>query len=181
MLLRNYYNQLAMLTMGVISTDKTTFGDGHLNSKTASGSLDDISTSVNVAYTAIGRSITTDIRYNSLGAGPSILLGSGDTAVTFDDYALDSIISSGWTKGTPIIGTPSYNSETRKWTNTISFACTNTSGSDLTIREVGIISGFRSSAVGVLIYREVLATPVTIANGNSSTITLNLEYTMPTV
>jgi hypothetical protein len=182
MLLRNYYNLLALLTMGVTSTDTSTFGDGHLNLKRASnGSLNDTSFSTPVSYSSLGRLPTTAIGYDNLIGGGSILLGSGNTAVTFDDYALASIISSGWTKGTPIVGTPAYNSETKKWTNTISFVCTNTSGSTMTIREVGIGNGPFSSNSTVLVYREVLATPVEIENGASKTITLNLEYTMPTV
>ena len=182
MLLRNYYNWLAMLAMGVSSTDTSTFGDGHLNTKVLGGSLAAIKLTQYSEVVGFGNSISTSI-VGSDTTSNAIIIGSGDTAVTFDDYALDSIISSGWTKGTPIVGTPAYNSGTKKWTNTISFVCTNTSGSDLTIKEIGIVARIVDyvSTTSSLIYREVLASPVTITNGTSSTITLNLEYTMPTV
>ena len=183
MLLRNYYNWLALLTMGVLSTDTSTFGDGHLNTKSYSGAIYVSSSNVQSLSVGTGWSVATTITSAAGANRNSIIIGSGDTAVTFDDYALTSIISSGWTKGTPFAGTPSYNSETKKWTNTISFVCTNSSGSTMTIKEVGIVAYINdySTANSSLIYREVLATPVEITNGNSSTITLNLEYTMPTV
>ena len=183
MLLRNYYNWLAMLTMGVTNTDTSTFGDGHLNTKCYNGTIYASSTSPSSTAIGIGRSVNTAITPACAANNGSIIIGSGDTAVTFDDYALASIISSGWTKGTPIVGTPAYNSETKKWTNTISFVCTNSSGSTITIKEVGIVTYIYDygASLSSLVYREVLATPVTITNGNSSTITLNLEYTMPTV
>ena len=180
MLLRNYYNWLAMLTMGVTNTDTSTFGDGHLNTKDCTNSLQALGATTYVKGMGIGFSISTHIGVTSENNKGSIIIGSGDTAVTFDDYQLSSIISSGWTKGVPVVGTPLYDSETKKWTNTISFTVTNSSGSDMTIKEVGILSDIYTS-YSSLIYREVLTTPVEIANGNSSTITLNLEYTMPTV
>lgn len=183
MILRNYYNWLAMLTMGISYTDVLAFGDGYLNAKRLSGVIGDARSDINSYALGLGRSVNTAITGVCESNKGSIIIGSGDTAVTFDDYALASIISSGWTKGTPTVGTPSYNSETKKWTNTISFLCTNTSGSTMTIKEVGIVTDINDlgATTSSLVYREVLATPIEITNGNSSTITLNLEYTMPTV
>jgi len=185
MLLRNYYNLLALLTMGVTNTGTSTFGDGHLNTKQRGGTIAALELN-NYSYLndyALGYATLTRIDGSTGGSGVVglICLGSGDTAVTFDDYALASIISSGWTKGTPVVGAPAYNSETKKWTNTISFLCTNSSGSTMTIKEVGIYLPISNYNLTSLVYREVLATPVEITNENSSTITLNLEYTMPTV
>ena len=184
MLLRNYYNWLAMLTMGVTNTDTSTFGDGHLNVKRSANTIYALSTGTAMSALGLGYSSGTNIDGGCGASNGAIAIGNGDTAVTFDDYALDSIISSGWTKGTPVIGTPSYNSETKKWSNTISFIVTNSSGSDMTIKEAGIYTNATANASATLvslIYREVLASPVTITNGQSKTITLNLEYTMPTV
>ena len=183
MLLRNYYNWLAMLTMGVTNTDTSTFGDGHLNTKQRSGAVKRFQVGFSMVCVGIGFPFGEVIDGSATTSYSAIIIGSGDTVVTFDDYNLASIISSGWTKGTPVVGTPAYNAETKKWTNTISFLCTNTSGSTMTIKEVGIVAPIYSynGTDSSLIYREVLATPVEIANSATKTITLNLEYTMPTV
>ena len=183
MLLRNYYNWLANLTMGVGGTSASSFADGYLNTKSYNGTIHASDSGAPSYGLGTGWATETTITSAASSNRNSIILGSGDTAVTFDDYKLDSIISTGWTKGTVTVGTPAYNSGTKKWTNTISFICTNTSGSTMTIKEAGIVAYIYaySASDSSLIYREVLAEPATITNGQSKTITLNLEYTMPTV
>ena len=113
-----------------------------------------------------------------------IIIGSGSTPATENDYALESRITSGLSV---VSYTPSK--ETDANGNVIKrfdFTLQNTSGSDITIAEVGIryyIQGYRTGAgtTGstkngfILFERTVLSTPVTIAAGDAAAIRYTVE------
>lgn len=162
MLLRNYYNLMAALTLGIKSTDTTVFGDGNINTKTRSGgikALDGISatgylsTSLGLGFSKFDSLTDSGLYYGS------VVFGAGDTPVTFEDYALASLITSGLSKGNFASGTPSYDSSTKKWSNTLSLVLTNTSTASIVIKEVGILLPIYNYNPGSLVYREVLSTP----------------------
>lgn len=189
MLLRNYYNLQAALALGIQSTDTDTFGDGHINAKNYSGAIKDIqpvyATSVKADSYGFGWAANTILSAeSSVQSSATVCFGTGTTAVTYEDYKLEAIITTGLAKASFTHGTPSYNSETKKWDGTLSCVTTNTSGSTITINEIGIYMPVTysggNSGHGTLVYREVLTTPITIAAGASVTYTQNLEYTMPT-
>lgn len=171
MLLRNYYNYMAMMHFDKLSS-ASSFGDGFLSLKNTSGSL-------TYPYASSGswsgyspcsiQNLLTSSSYHSYG--------SGVTAVTYEDYKLENEITSGISK--TISNTdPVYNAETKKWSSTIAHTIINTSSNLITINEIGT-SG-RCSSGTALVYRTVLDTPITIAAGSAATITFTLEYQMPT-
>lgn len=108
-----------------------------------------------------------------------IVVGSGDTPATENDYALANKISTGLT-GT-VTQSTAYDSETGKTSAYSVLTLTNTTSSDIVVKEVGCYSNFGTAtemggtiSTGggrrkcALIDRTVLDTPVTVpANGNS--------------
>ena len=119
--------------------------------------------------------------YNSASIG--LCFGSGTTPVTYDDYNLDSIITSGLSlvsaSGTPTQAT-AYDSGTHHISSIRSFTVNNSSASPITIAEFGITfpTGFasgNSTSVHALMYREVLATPVTLNPSESVIVSFNRD------
>ena len=113
----------------------------------------------------------TEMNNNSMG----ILLGSGSTAATYDDYALETLITSGLTlvsdSGT-LTQQSVFDGDTHHIRSVRSFTVNNSSGSNITIAEIGLsIGAYNASASAygyqTLIYREVLDSPVTLAPSES--------------
>lgn len=190
MVLRNYHNILAALVLGAKSTGELSFGDGCLSIKTPSGTLyylDHSIVSVYSCYESIGKP-TGSMNTNSSGSATfsSMVFGTGDTAVTYDDYKLESEYTS-YSRASFVVTEPVYDASTRKFTRTVSCVLTNTGASEVTLKEMGIYmstAGYSSSTTGArwcLVYREVLDTPITIAAGDSVKYTHTFEYTMPTI
>lgn len=177
MLLRNYYNLLACGVLGK-HIYANGFGDGNIIFKGINGLLYYSSFAPTIGAVSLGRCISNNIETAELSYS-SIIIGNGTTPVTFDDYKLDSQITSGWTKTGFVINTPTYDSVTKKFSNTVTFIITNTSTSELIFSEVGIVGQYGSTPL--LLYREVLDTPITVAPGESVTFTQNFEFTMPTI
>lgn len=185
MFLRNYYNYLACLATGVISTDTTTFGDGHINFKTKSGTLSSIANNASGAYFSTGF-CTMLKEYGASGSGDSsgcsrLVFGTGTTAPTYEDFDLENPIMSNILKSSFVAGTPTYDSSSKKFTNTLTFLLTNQSTTEMTITEIGIFSAGSSFNYAVLFYREILVSPIVLTAGQSVTATINLEYQMPEI
>lgn len=105
----------------------------------------------------------------------NLVVGSGTTPVTEDDYCLESEI----TTLSSVAVTTSRNCA--NGTVTYKKTMTNTSSDAITVSEIGIAfiavyatSGTSSSgtAFPVLAFREVLDTPITVAAGDTFTITI---------
>ena len=167
MLLRNYDNIVAAYTsIGYqeLVGDTTNFGDGHLNFKDKNGNLQNLNSGYN--YTTLPMSLLndTEITYNSSGYS-WIVLGSGNTPVTYDDYKLENkllssqIVVNGSSR---IKGTLIYNEETKTWTKSLSYDFQ--AKSDVTVSEIGV-EYFTANSKQVLVYREVLDTPVSLTTG----------------
>jgi len=112
------------------------------------------------------------------GSNRGIQVGSGDTAMTIDDYALDTLIANGTGAGQLSYGAQSerssiaVNSDEQKVVG-ITRAFTNNSGGDVTIKEVGFVAGwyYASGTNGYfLLWRKVLDTPVTLSPGETYTV-----------
>lgn len=102
-----------------------------------------------------------------------IYLGTGNTAVTENDYTLASPITSGLSVSAPT-GSAVYDNENSYLNRT--YLLTNTTDSDITIREMcevvrgngGTTPNAGSVAIAIMVWREVLSTPVTVpANGSA--------------
>jgi hypothetical protein len=115
----------------------------------------------------------------SADTGVQIVLGSGDTAVTEDDYKLDTMID-------PTAATLEYISgevpviSSAKTIYHINNTLRNASANTLTIREIGLTARLAyswQSNEAILLAREVLSTPVTMQPNQvlNFAITVNLN------
>lgn len=115
---------------------------------------------------------------------PSPVIGSGDTAVTADDYALANDVTSSFSNIT-ISATRTIAIDENGlpyMTKQMTIGAVNNSGAAITVKEVGLIykdfhytSG--SYYCNVLLAREVLTTPVEVAAGDSFSIPMQwVEY-----
>lgn len=99
-----------------------------------------------------------------------IMVGSGATEPTVNDYNLESQISNAQiVVNSLVFSAPETNKEAYTLTATI------TASADITIREVGLFKPIHYSNSGdyskdVLMARNVLSTPISIASGASQTI-----------
>lgn len=104
-----------------------------------------------------------------------IQFGSGVTAASYEDYQLETPITSGLSlvnqSGT-LTASSAFDAVTHKYSSTRTFTINNSSASSITINELGI---FVSS---VLCYREVLGAPITIDPGESVTVSFTREATV---
>ena len=105
---------------------------------------------------------------------PLIGVGTGDTPVKYEDYKLDNIIALPQTNYNITNITDESGEEIGL---SLKIVCNNTTGSDVTIKEIGVYSGCStttSNGIPFLVMREVLKTPVTVPNGSSAVISFNL-------
>lgn len=180
MWLRNFYNILAWLLF-MPATSTSNFDDNNISVKKPTGSywkyLGDESgtpTIVKLFPTNNGgfaQGISGTMNSTSMyGIG----FGGGNTPVTFDDYALASSLNMTYSIANKTQGTPTYDSTTRTWSNTVEFDLKNTSSTDYDIKEVGLFNGAYT-----LIYREVLANPFTLQAGQTVHYIHTFKFTMP--
>lgn len=119
----------------------------------------------------------SNVVFDNISCG--IVLGSGTTPATINDYCLESRITSNLTCSTTI--TKNENND-----RVLIITATNSGNSDIVIGEVGYhgsapVSAQSSSSTAVLIERTVLDSPITIAPGGVGqiiyTIKMNCQAT----
>ena len=181
---RNAYNMLAQLFLPCNSYEgSSTFGEGSQSIKLLAGT-----TQRNATYITILQGGTYSNAYNaSASAAYGIIIGTGETAESFDSYALAALIAHGTGTGQMSYGagtapSVSYSSELKEWTSVMTRTFTNSSGAAITVKEIGLAYSLTVSGGSVhnaLISRDVLASPITINNGQTLTITYTSEITYP--
>ena len=125
-------------------------------------------------------SVGHNVVFNRTSNG--VVVGSGDTAATENDYDLETQITAGLTAGNSTVNITTDNAG--KIALEINATLSNTTESDIVIREIGLIQGIiATTTLGgnagstiryVLLDRTVPATPITVpANGN-----VTLEYSI---
>ena len=129
-------------------------------------------------YDSFPATVTTTFTTTAANAGVSV--GTGNTAATDGDYQLESTITSGLT-GTVTVDKGLENSDSYI---RLAVELTNTSGSSITVSEIGYKQAFEVAAtqggttttsVVCLVDRTVLTTPLTIAAGGTATIGYQLS------
>lgn len=107
----------------------------------------------------------------------NIIVGSGTTPVTPSDFQLEQEITTG-------LSSPSI---TRSWNSTEGYLTyrknmTNSSDTELVISEIGltwgVIPASGASYYQVLVYREVLDTPLVVQPGETFTVSVTHQFTM---
>lgn len=178
---RNYDNILCSRFGSGRAGDMSNFGDGYFSVKKLDGGIARLSvnsltstvTSYNMNYgIALTNSDNTLIKKSTeLSSGNytyfTINVGTGTTAPTYDDYILENPITS--TSSLEVVSTTlsdlGFDSTTKTWGKRISRCFRNLTSSTMTISEVGIYGSCNtngSAAMWVLLYREVLAEPITV-------------------
>jgi hypothetical protein len=109
-----------------------------------------------------------------------IVVGTGTTQMSPDDYALEAQIAEGTgtdqlNYGACTVGAVTVDGNIS--TVSVSRSFTNNSGADITISEVGLIVQPRYGTGYILITRDVLTTPQVIAAGDTQPITLKIRAT----
>ena len=125
----------------------------------------------------------------SFGAGDAdggIVVGSGSTAVTINDYRLESQIPHGSTAGQLQYGDTTISNmvmtDPNVWHFFISRSFTNATTADITIRETGIIGAYLRThntiftTYLVLIARDVLTDPIILAPAESTLIQYRVNF-----
>jgi hypothetical protein len=156
------------------------FGAGYLSAKETSGSVHSTN---NQVVQRPGRYNDNYGYINNIAQSVGgILVGSGDTHFTIEDYQLAALIEHGTGAGqlsylamAPL--TSSYESGTKVWSSEIGRLFNNNSGGSITIKEVGL--AWYGYAFGTnapfLVARDVLGSPVAVANGAQLTVTYTIS------
>ena len=103
-----------------------------------------------------------------------VRVGTGNTDPTKNDYCLATDVTSSFSNASTTINIQQVTGD--KLLTRLTFNGTNSSGSDITIKEVGIIKNYyvnSSSTTDVLFTREVLAEPMVVTNGGGIVITVD--------
>ena len=108
----------------------------------------------------------------------TVLVGSSSTPPAASDITVTEI--NGISYLTVANEGIDYDTSTGTATKTIKLTIQNQSNADVTIREWGLFGGSNPSSVshGILLYREVLENPVTLAVNQSATLSVTLSITL---
>lgn len=187
MFLRNYDNMMVLYHFTTHYTNshntgdelyinnKASFGDGNINVKRSDGSV--------AGFVKIYHA--NHVLYTAPLSPQNICIGTGNTPVTYDDYTLSGEILDNQ-KLTYISYKINYDAEGRKVSKTVTYTYTNETDSNITISEWGLFRQWRTnngssavlfsnSAYNILLYREVLETPITIEPGTSATLKFKID------
>lgn len=159
MLTNNYYTMLSSYYQG----------DNLKGVDTAGGSGNNVNRDMNRTSPRVDEGTPPSMYNNDMYAGNFMLLGTGTTPPTIDDYKLASFV-----KLTVVNSDQTYYSRkgsiltyTRTFRNDLSEA--------VTITELGMYIGGPNTNKPYLIAREVLAEPVVIQSGESKAFTFTLK------
>lgn len=176
---RNAYNFYATnVVVLATNTGGTSFGEGALPLKTTSGS-----TVQNTGMYLLG-SATVAAAVGGAGVtNTGIVIGTGTGTESFESYGLGALIAHGTGSGqmsysAQDANSSSYNSGTKKWTFTKTRSFQNGSGASIVVGEVGCIYAL-SSGVYAIMYRDLLASAVTVVNSGTIVVTYTIEMTYP--
>ena len=143
---------------------------------------DTSNTSKSVCFPSGGPYPRQDVDASANYSTYGIVVGSGSTAVTANDYALATRIAHGTGAGQLQYGSHSFTSPVVAVGNVdmiVSRTFTNGSGGDVTVREIGIYCRSYEQGISYLyfcIVRDVLPSAITLTSGQ----TLTIQYTFRT-
>lgn len=193
---RNMINMMAAQGMlgATMDGDVSFFQDGYLNMRTLAGTIWKNDVQSNILY-AMGLNAGSD-RVNTWGSGSDwgIVVGSSDSAESFNDYKLAGIIAHGNDAGqlyrnAQNVLSRAWDSGNRKWVLRLQRAFVNNSGGAISVKELGFytrsvarlhdmygdIDGAQVTE-GTMLLRDVLPTAQTVNNGQTITVTYQIEY-----
>jgi hypothetical protein len=178
---RNFYNYL-MIGAGNLGGTGTGYVDGNLTVRNTAGAIavggsfgfsgTSTAQQLSIAYWA---STVAAVGIDTLG----IVVGTGSTPESFNSFALTAKLSHGITAGTisyqaASVPVPSWDTTLRRWSVVSARIFNNNSGGPLTITECAAYArwwGGNVSNDSLMLWRDLLASPVTVANGGQLTVT----------
>lgn len=175
-MITNNYKKLASALLIAAPSNS---GNGAVSAKDVDGNTKYMATRMGAGLTSAP---VTNIVFGSNKEG--IHIGSGNTAPSESDYCLEQRITSGLTASTP---TRTFSAEAGNYAKQdYVFTLTNTSGSPITINEIGFVQKcFATDAIGVntnsgqnsyfLFDRTVLNSPVVIPAGDYAAFRYTLK------
>lgn len=186
---RNAYNLLASTMCQVNATGTTSFGNGNINFKDVTATLR------GVASNAMGPLYNNSVESAGYGyIGPSgdsskgIVVGTGNTAYSFDDYKLAAAVANGNGVGQLAHSlssiSKSWDSVNKKYNVVHSRIFNNNSTADIVVAEGGIIGNLCHSGgvnSSVLLCRDVYDIPYTIPAAYKFTVSYTMSVQFPTV
>lgn len=167
---RNFYNAF-MSTASVCNLPSSSFGDGYRSLKDTGGTVryGNYVVVINGAGSTSGGSILGVADNSSYG----IQFGTGDAALSVEDYALETIIShsAAFDYEAGSILSTYYTAGTKKYTRIISRIANNISSGDVSISELGLTPLMLVGGSAVERYflssRKLIGSPITVSNGES--------------
>lgn len=174
MFLRNYYRNMASALIGKQDTINVNYLGK--NVKTASDS-------VYYSFTYSSSGVTNYMCPYMLALRKSytdyggVIIGTGDTPPTIDDYCLSGDIITDFSYSATATQTIDDNQASIR----VLYTITNSGSDAFTIREIALKCGNTNGTSGqCLVERTVLDTPVTIEPGGVGQITYTITFTYPT-
>ena len=109
-----------------------------------------------------------------------IQVGTGTAANSTSTYALAAQIPNGTTSGQLVYGLHSYSWSTGATSTIVYRLFSNSSDASITVNEVGLVwaSNYSGNPYRFIMLRDVLSSPVTIANGASTTFQYTISITV---
>jgi hypothetical protein len=171
---RNFYTAMYSTMAGCGGGASNNYGAGYMTCKNTSAALKYSSTYLCKTMDGYAGQISS--------AGFGIVVGTGDTAFSVDDYVLATPVAQGTGSGQmsyqamtrPV---PTY--DTKVWTTVHSRVLNNNSGGSITIKETGLVwSGYAfeaSASTFYLVERSVLSPTVDVAAGAQLTVTYTIS------
>lgn len=184
---RNGYNWLVCQMCGVNFSDAGTFGGGYINMKNINGDVETGASPLGIIHSHNAE----QAGWGFLGAlnddDNGIIIGTGSTAYSFEQYALAAAIADGTATGQMLHGTgyapiKSYVSGTKTYSVIHARVFGNSSGGTIVVAESGIrlpINYVQSAYGSPLVMRDVLSSSVSVATMVSLTVTYTLQVVFP--
>lgn len=184
---RNFWVAAFSANAPIFSTggNSTYCGDGLA---TIHGQGTSISYTTNNASGPPGFGGFSDVSATVGNASNGIVIGRGIRPETFDDACLGVKIQHGTSSGqmtynAQVSTGASYNSSTNTWSISSSRIFNNNSGATIPVTETGIYGTYYNSTgsgvISAMICRDLLGTPINVANGGAITITYSWAMTFP--
>lgn len=113
-----------------------------------------------------------------------IVIGTGTTAYSFDDYKLATVIANGNAAGQMAYSagtaTDTWDSASKLYTSSFTRIMNNNSGADIVVSEVGLIGYVGVSyASYFLLVRDLLEAPIVVPTDSKLTVTYNMQTLFP--
>ena len=182
---RNAYNALFTQLAGK-DADDTTFGAGLLSLKDTAGSVKYGPYPFTYGQYGVDGANMAGYRAVAANDDKGILVGSGTNPESFEDYALQTLITNGTGAGqlSYVQSEPhniSYDTPTRVLQNQLVRYFNNNSGGDIGVNEVALVNSMQQPGAWprFVVSHDKLATTVTVPNTGQLKVTYTIQLTYP--